>query len=356
MVARESLCSVYLLLLLLLQLTLVSGGSNSEPSSVPKPASVEQPAVSINKNRTILSGDVKNPQKRINSSESQGPLTENSTETSTGNVGVTSPIDKADQPAFVIQAKGRDATANVHHNASIVWFLVTVAIFGLLALRNRKQLYQLASWTKTSASPMYHRMEQMWESTSEQRNRWMPTVPSWFSWGRLRKLIIFPSLPIFYFQRPHSKTRSSKTKSEADIELVSIAYEYTPQLLNYRISPILSKPVAKELTKHLPLAMQLDDWKLLYSSNEHGSLLSTFYSKAIGRGPTVLIVKDESNAVFGAFLAESWRRGLLGNGQTFVFTVSPEMKVYKWSKKNSHFLSAQTKHIGFGGYVHSSCV
>mmetsp|Transcript_14908 Transcript_14908/g.20743 ORF Transcript_14908/g.20743 Transcript_14908/m.20743 type:complete len:92 (+) Transcript_14908:1057-1332(+) len=25
------------------------------------------------------------------------------------------------------------------------------------------------------------------------------------------------------------------------------------------------------------------------------------------------------------------------------------MKVYKWSKKNSHFLTAQPKHIGFGG-------
>mmetsp|Transcript_9039 Transcript_9039/g.12620 ORF Transcript_9039/g.12620 Transcript_9039/m.12620 type:complete len:267 (+) Transcript_9039:175-975(+) len=191
-------------------------------------------------------------------------------------------------------------TSSPQPNVSMLWYIVTAICFCYLAYRNRKQLSQLLTWTRTSTGPVYHRMGQLWESASE-NTKWIPNFPR-TSLGRL-----WTSIPKFngvsaWFisQRSAEKEKHSRRKPNSDIELVQVSYEYTPQLLNYRISPILSKPVAKELTKHLPAAMQLDDWKLLYSSNEHGSLLTTFYEKVVGRGPSVLIVKDETNAVISS--------------------------------------------------------
>uniref|UniRef100_A0A7S3ZGZ8 Oxidation resistance protein 1 n=1 Tax=Lotharella globosa TaxID=91324 RepID=A0A7S3ZGZ8_9EUKA len=229
-----------------------------------------------------------------------------------------------------------------HYDISLIWYLVSALGFGAIALRNRKQVETIAGWAKSRAGNVTDNLGHVYHRIAEHA-------------PKLKKLQV-PSLPSFLRMSGSSSSnghsdagKRRRSKSNVDIELVPTAYEYTPQLLNYRISPILSKPVAKQLAKDLPIAMQMDDWKLLYSSNEHGSLLNTFYEKSIGRGPTVLIVKDESNAVFGAFISESWRKGVFGNGQTFVFTVSPELKTYKWTRKNTNFCNAQMGHISIGG-------
>lgn len=148
---------------------------------------------------------------------------------------------------------------------------------------------------------------------------------------------------------PGRKPSRTEPDGQVDLEMLATSFEYSPQFLNYKVTPILSKQAAASLVKHLPGVVRTDDWKLLYSSSEHGSLLNTLYERAIGRGPTVLVVRDESSSVFGAFFSQSWRRGMFGNGNFFVFSITPEIKVHRWSRKSSQFCNAQQSFLGIGG-------
>ena len=65
----------------------------------------------------------------------------------------------------------------------------------------------------------------------------------------------------------------------------------------------------------------LCDWALLFSTDQHGCSLRTFYSRTECEGATILIVLDSQGCIFGAFVAESWanrsqstRSHYFGNG------------------------------------------
>ena len=48
------------------------------------------------------------------------------------------------------------------------------------------------------------------------------------------------------------------------------------------------------------------DPTLVYSSEEHGISLSTFYAKSELYEPTILVVKTKTNEIFGAYCSTSW--------------------------------------------------
>jgi hypothetical protein len=60
---------------------------------------------------------------------------------------------------------------------------------------------------------------------------------------------------------------------------------------------------------------------------------------------------DEMGHVFGAFIPEKWHKNAknFGNGETFVFSIFPNLKIYPWTRKNSCFVTAKSDYIGFGG-------
>eukprot|EP00472_Partenskyella_glossopodia_P006483 CAMPEP_0197530734 /NCGR_PEP_ID=MMETSP1318-20131121/32746_1 /TAXON_ID=552666 /ORGANISM="Partenskyella glossopodia, Strain RCC365" /LENGTH=387 /DNA_ID=CAMNT_0043086679 /DNA_START=88 /DNA_END=1249 /DNA_ORIENTATION=- len=228
-----------------------------------------------------------------------------------------------------------------YYHFPIVWYAVLLCGLIFLAIRNRKQLEALSA----RGAPFYRRLNHVYGLAKEQAKK-IP-IPK-VNLARIRNALGLHKLPsLFNGQDP--LLNLGKEQRNSDVEMMPFVYEYVPQLVGYRISPILSKPVVKKLTKHLPQSIQMDDLKLLYSSNEHGALLGTFYEKAISRGPTLLIVKDESNSVFGAFIPQRWEIGFFGNGESFVFTISPEMRVYYYSGKNTTYVSAQKGHISIGG-------
>ncbi len=56
-----------------------------------------------------------------------------------------------------------------------------------------------------------------------------------------------------------------------------------------------------------PLALALfpqNDWKLVYSTDQHGYSLKTLYRKVRHCGPIVLVAMDTSSHVFGAYASE----------------------------------------------------
>jgi hypothetical protein len=117
----------------------------------------------------------------------------------------------------------------------------------------------------------------------------------------------------------------------------------------------------------------------LFPFSGDGYSLPTLYARARGVGPTLLVVLDDSSAVFGGFAGSDWSgeethsgpgaghfaRGTVGYlpspsryrtsdhwfGATdaFVFTLAPEFAAHRWTRVNSHWQLAKDECLAFGG-------
>ncbi len=113
----------------------------------------------------------------------------------------------------------------------------------------------------------------------------------------------------------------------------------------------------EKLYPQLPASLRLKDLKLLYSLADHGASIDTLFRLCVNKGPTLLIVKDDKQHVFGAFLGDNWqppRNDYYGNGLTFVMKLAPVAQpvFYKWHESksgNSFFHLAKETLIGVGG-------
>ena len=79
-----------------------------------------------------------------------------------------------------------------------------------------------------------------------------------------------------------------------------------PRLLGSESEPpcILSEAQREHLLAYLPASLQLHDWHLRYSTEQHGCSLRQAYLRLEGKGPTLLVVLDSSGAIFGAFATD----------------------------------------------------
>jgi hypothetical protein len=80
-------------------------------------------------------------------------------------------------------------------------------------------------------------------------------------------------------------------------------------------------------------------WKHLYSSNFHGESFSKFLSNVQNKGPTLLIIKDNSDRIFGAYASENWNLGpkFYGNEKSFLFHLTPRFVTYTATGHNKNF-------------------
>jgi len=107
----------------------------------------------------------------------------------------------------------------------------------------------------------------------------------------------------------------------------------------------------KKLHKFLPTRYRIYNLELLFSTNKHGCSLATFYSKALGRSPTLLIIKDYQKFVFGYFSTEDWHQDnqFYGTGESFLWSLFPEFHVYTWTKTNDYFQYSDNSSLFMGG-------
>ncbi|KAL1528255.1 hypothetical protein AB1Y20_009613 [Prymnesium parvum] len=136
-----------------------------------------------------------------------------------------------------------------------------------------------------------------------------------------------------------------------------------PRLIGSETTPrcILSDAQREHLLPYLPASLQLDDWLLYYSTEQHGCSLRQAYLRLDGKGPTLLVALDSEGAIFGAFATESWHISphYFGTGvhthacsESFLFTTQPSINVYRWSGVNDHFQlgSHDSLAMGSGGH------
>ena len=119
----------------------------------------------------------------------------------------------------------------------------------------------------------------------------------------------------------------------------------------------------------LPARITMYKPTLLYTTEEHGCSLKTFYKRVQDHEQTLMIIKTFNNDVFGAYCSVSWyernlkddngkKQRYFGTGETFLFSLVPEKKKYPWvgiqSDKNCDhsrelFMAADNEMITIGG-------
>ncbi|XP_007448032.1 PREDICTED: nuclear receptor coactivator 7 isoform X1 [Lipotes vexillifer] len=159
-----------------------------------------------------------------------------------------------------------------------------------------------------------------------------------------------------FFSEPTTKSWEIITVEEAKRRKSTCSYyededEAALPILQPR-SALLENMHIEQLARHLPARVQGYPWSLVYSTLEHGTSLKTLYRKSASLdSPVLLVIKDMDNQIFGAYATHPFKFSdhYYGTGETFLYTFSPNFKVFKWSGENSYFINGDISSLELGG-------
>ncbi|XP_077018930.1 nuclear receptor coactivator 7 isoform X3 [Tamandua tetradactyla] len=159
-----------------------------------------------------------------------------------------------------------------------------------------------------------------------------------------------------FFSEPTTKSWEIITVEEAKRRRSTCSY-YEDE--DEEVLPVLQAPSAllenmhvEQLARRLPARVQGYPWRLAYSTLEHGTSLKTLYRKSASLdSPVLLVIKDMDNQIFGAYATHPFKFSdhYYGTGETFLYTFSPNFKVFKWSGENSYFINGDISSLELGG-------
>lgn len=107
------------------------------------------------------------------------------------------------------------------------------------------------------------------------------------------------------------------------------------------ISNILSNKLQlNHIISRCPERYQYMKWKCSYSLLNHGCSMQTFYSNTEDTQQSVMIIKDQSNNIFGAFLDSKWK------AEYHHYAGSNECFVYKFHFESNEYSIFEYHHTG----------
>ncbi|XP_068903168.1 GTPase-activating protein skywalker isoform X1 [Tenebrio molitor] len=202
----------------------------------------------------------------------------------------------------------------------------------------------------------------------------------------IRTEMVLKSKNVINGSRQLVRSRSSEnlpnSQSQNNIQMVSHTltiregtHSPGPRTLSMGIYPIqnvntriLDQQDLLTLWSWLPVRITMYQPILLYTTEEHGCSLTTFYVRVEHHEPTLLMIKTCNNEVFGAYCSSRWgernqkddrgnRQAYFGTGETFLFSLYPDRAKYQWvgieGDKVGHgaelFMAADSKMITIGG-------
>ncbi|NXL83673.1 NCOA7 protein, partial [Alectura lathami] len=159
-----------------------------------------------------------------------------------------------------------------------------------------------------------------------------------------------------FFSEPTTKSWEIITVEEAKRRKSVCSYyeeddDDTLPVLKHH-STLLENMHIEQLARRLPARVQGYPWRLAYSTLEHGTSLKTLYRKSASLdSPVLLVIKDMDNQIFGAYATHPFRFSdhYYGTGETFLYTFSPNFKVFKWSGENTYFINGDMTSLELGG-------
>jgi len=114
----------------------------------------------------------------------------------------------------------------------------------------------------------------------------------------------------------------------------------------------LSKLQLEALWMWLPARIQMKEPFLIFTTEEDGRSLKTFFNKCEPFEPTLLLIKTMKDQVFGSYCALSWKRNhqFFGNGECFLFKLAPSMGKFGWtSSQPPYFMMGNDDELIVGG-------
>ncbi|XP_043334635.1 TLD domain-containing protein 2 isoform X1 [Cervus canadensis] len=116
-------------------------------------------------------------------------------------------------------------------------------------------------------------------------------------------------------------------------------------------SQVLGASEMSQLSLHLPPRVTGYSWRLAFCTSRDGFSLRSLYRQMEGQsGPVLLMLRDQDGQMFGAFSSSALRlsKGFYGTGETFLFSFSPQLKVFKWTGSNSFFVKGDLDSLMMG--------
>ncbi|XP_047986884.1 GTPase-activating protein skywalker isoform X2 [Leguminivora glycinivorella] len=155
--------------------------------------------------------------------------------------------------------------------------------------------------------------------------------------------------------RSRSSDNLPTSQSQVNIQMMSHtltiregSHSPGPRALSMGVYPIqaLKSQISDQtelftLWSWLPVRITMYQPVLLYTTEEHGCSLTTFYVRVEHHEPTLLMIKTCNNEVFGAYCSTRWfernqkdergnRQAYFGTGETFLFSLHPVRAKYPW--------------------------
>ncbi|XP_059059241.1 GTPase-activating protein skywalker isoform X2 [Achroia grisella] len=168
-----------------------------------------------------------------------------------------------------------------------------------------------------------------------------------------------------------SRSSDNLPTSQSQVNIQMMSHTLT---IRERMSEETCKQMLFTLWSWLPVRITMYQPVLLYTTEEHGCSLTTFYVRVEHHEPTLLMIKTCNNEVFGAYCSTRWfernqkdergnRQAYFGTGETFLFSLHPVPAKYPWvgcledggegdgktPHANSLFMAADNTMITIGG-------
>ncbi|CAH0700853.1 unnamed protein product [Spodoptera exigua] len=135
-----------------------------------------------------------------------------------------------------------------------------------------------------------------------------------------------------------SRSSDNLPTSQSQVNIQMMSHTLT---IRERMSEETCKQMLFTLWSWLPVRITMYQPVLLYTTEEHGCSLTTFYVRVEHHEPTLLMIKTCNNEVFGAYCSTRWfernqkdergnRQAYFGTGETFLFSLHPLRAKYPW--------------------------
>jgi len=148
---------------------------------------------------------------------------------------------------------------------------------------------------------------------------------------------------------PHRKSLSTFRRRSLEIGSTRRQSLSLPMFIK---SPcILEQSQLREATKGVPRHVPTSQMHMIYSTFSDKRSFKVLYKRVVKASSTLLVIRERSGNIFGAFVNEPWRvyNSYFGSADTYVFSFNGKLQIHSASGNNMFFQLCRHDHLAVGG-------